>query len=238
MSVVYRHIRLDKNEPFYIGIGKTEKRAYNKHNRNRHWKSIIANTSYRVEILFDDLSWEKAIEKEIELIELYGRKDLGLGTLVNLTDGGESLPGSKNPMFGKKRTDDEKRRISQKLTGSKLSEETKLKISQSGKGRIFSEEHLSKLRGRKLSLNHVEKLKNRVFTTEYRHKLSESMKGNTNGIKGILKQQQDIMRPVMIEGVEYKSITEASNSFGLSHGAVRYRLKSDNEKFVNWNYTI
>ena len=25
MAIVYRHIRLDKNEVFYIGIGKTEK---------------------------------------------------------------------------------------------------------------------------------------------------------------------------------------------------------------------
>jgi hypothetical protein len=189
MSVVYRHIRLDKNEPFYIGIGKTEKRAYNKHNRSRHWKSIIANTSYKVEILFDDLSWGKAIEKEIELIELYGRKDLGLGTLVNLTDGGESLPGSKNPMFGKKRTDDEKRRISQKLTGNKLSEETKLKISQSGKGIKKSPEYIEKIKGRKHSPESIEKMKKRVFTEEHRRKLSESMKGNKNGIEN-LKQYQ------------------------------------------------
>ena len=28
MAVVYRHIRLDKNEPFYIGIGEKENRAY------------------------------------------------------------------------------------------------------------------------------------------------------------------------------------------------------------------
>jgi hypothetical protein len=32
MAYLYRHIRLDKNEPFYIGIGsdKQYKRAYNK----------------------------------------------------------------------------------------------------------------------------------------------------------------------------------------------------------------
>ena len=189
MAIVYRHIRLDKNEPFYIGIGKTEKRAYNKHNRNRHWKSIIFNTPYRVEILFDDLSWEKAIEKEIELIELYGRKDLGLGTLVNLTDGGESLPGSKNPMFGKKRTDGEKKQISQKLTGNKLSEETKLKISLSGRGIKRSPEYIEKLTQRKHSSESIEKMKKRVFTEEHRRKLSESKKGNKNGINN-LKQYQ------------------------------------------------
>lgn len=27
MAIVYRHIRLDKNEPFYIGIGKDEKKS-------------------------------------------------------------------------------------------------------------------------------------------------------------------------------------------------------------------
>lgn len=27
MATVYRHIRLDKNEPFYIGIGKDEKKS-------------------------------------------------------------------------------------------------------------------------------------------------------------------------------------------------------------------
>ena len=91
MSVVYRHIRLDKNEPFYIGIGKTEKRAYSKHSRNRYWNHITKNTEYKVQILFDDLSWDMAVEKEIELIQTYGRKDLGLGTLVNLTHGGEGL---------------------------------------------------------------------------------------------------------------------------------------------------
>ena len=61
---VYRHIRLDKNEPFYIGIGKTEKRAYEKIKRNQFWQNVIAKTDYDVEILFDNLSWEDAGEKE------------------------------------------------------------------------------------------------------------------------------------------------------------------------------
>lgn len=206
MAVVYRHIRLDKNEPFYIGIGKTEKRAYTKHGRNRYWNHITKNTEYKIQVLFDDLSWDQAIEKEIELIQTYGRKDLGLGTLVNLTDGGEGLrnyklsesqlqflrenfAGEKNPMFGKKRTDDEKRRISQKLTGSKLSEETKLKISQSGRGIKRSPEYIEKLTQRKHSPESIEKMKNRVVSEETRKKLSESKKGNKWGVKN-LKQYQ------------------------------------------------
>ena len=59
---LYRHIRLDKNEPFYIGIGtkkefftdfKTEyRRAFEISNRTTYWKNIVNKTSYEVEVLF------------------------------------------------------------------------------------------------------------------------------------------------------------------------------------------
>jgi predicted GIY-YIG superfamily endonuclease len=92
MAYLYRHIRLDKNEPFYIGIGtdkKDYKRAYHKHDRNQYWYNIVDKTPYKVEIMLDNLTKEEAIEKEIEFINLYGRKNLHKGTLCNLTNGGE-----------------------------------------------------------------------------------------------------------------------------------------------------
>ena len=52
MSIVYRHRRLDTFEVFYIGIGKTEKRAYSKKNRNKWWKNIILKTEYSVDGLY------------------------------------------------------------------------------------------------------------------------------------------------------------------------------------------
>jgi hypothetical protein len=87
--IVYRHIRLDTNVPFYIGIGGTIGRAYSKQSRNPHWINITNKTAYRVEILFEELSWNDACEKEKELIRLYGRIDLGTGILVNMTAGGD-----------------------------------------------------------------------------------------------------------------------------------------------------
>lgn len=95
MPILYRHIRTDKQQVFYIGIGENESRAYDKKNRTRVWKNT-ANKGYETEILFEDLTWEQATEKEKEFIALYGRKDLGLGTLVNLTDGGEGTIGYKH----------------------------------------------------------------------------------------------------------------------------------------------
>jgi len=90
---LYRHIRLDKNEPFYIGIGHTDNNKYNrafaKNKRNRFWKNVINNTDYNVEIVYETEIKDDIFEKEKEFIKLYGRRDLNTGTLVNLTDGGE-----------------------------------------------------------------------------------------------------------------------------------------------------
>jgi len=98
MAYVYTYTRLDKNEVFYVGIGSDSKykRAKNKSLRTDYFKKIINKSEYKLDIVFDDLSWEDASLKEIELISLYGRKDLGLGTLINLTNGGEGRLGSQN----------------------------------------------------------------------------------------------------------------------------------------------
>jgi hypothetical protein len=94
MAYIYRHTRKDKDQVFYIGIGTDDKgkhtRAFSK-NRNRYWKRIVDKTDYEVEIIFDDITKEEAINKEIEFISIYGRHDLGFGSLCNLTDGGEGV---------------------------------------------------------------------------------------------------------------------------------------------------
>lgn len=88
---LYRHIRPDNNEVFYVGIGD-EDRPYKKGKyRNTYWRNIVNknNGEYGIDILLDNISWNFAKQKEVEFIKLYGRADLGLGTLVNLTDGGD-----------------------------------------------------------------------------------------------------------------------------------------------------
>lgn len=96
MAYVYRHIRLDKNEPFYIGVGNDAfgyyKRANAKDGRNKLWRDVVNKTAYEVEIMVDYISFDEARMKEIEFIKLYGRKTHG-GILCNLTDGGEGAVG-------------------------------------------------------------------------------------------------------------------------------------------------
>lgn len=103
---VYRHRRLDTFEIFYIGLGnvylehkdsKTSsvfyRRAYNTKGRNNWWKKVVNKTDYQVEILSTNLTKEDACELEEFLIQEYGRRDLGLGNLINMTDGGENNSG-------------------------------------------------------------------------------------------------------------------------------------------------
>lgn len=98
MAYVYKHIRLDTDEVFYIGIGSDDKftRAYSKKRRSKFWKDLTKSIKYKVEIIYNNVSWEEACQKEIELIKLYGRRDLGLGTLCNLTNGGDGVNGYKH----------------------------------------------------------------------------------------------------------------------------------------------
>jgi len=144
VAYVYRHIREDNNEPFYIGIGKELKRAYSKTNRNKHWNSIINLTDYYVDVLFNDLSWDEAKEKEKEFIKLYKRKCDG-GPLCNITLGGEGVLGlihtyeSKikmgKPNKGKIISKKHREIISKVHTNKFVSEETRIKISKSSSGK-------------------------------------------------------------------------------------------------------
>ena len=100
MAVVYQHIREDTKQIFYIGIEldsdkrkATGLRSTKINGRNKFWKNITDKTNYSIEILFNDLTNEESKEIEKYLIKFYGRRDLGLGSLVNLTDGGDGAVG-------------------------------------------------------------------------------------------------------------------------------------------------
>lgn len=132
---LYRHIREDKNEVFYVGIGTkkenvlgihriTYKRAHDNVRRNCFWKSIVNKTLYKIEIICESNNRKFIEEKEVEFIKLYGRRNLNLGTLCNLTDGGE-----RNCGYIPSKEVVEKQR--QRMKGTKASEESKEKMRAS-----------------------------------------------------------------------------------------------------------
>jgi hypothetical protein len=140
MAYVYRHIRLDKNVPFYIGIGTDASfsRSRETTRRNKLWSRIAEKTEHQVQILFDNLTHEEAKQKEIEFIALYGRIDKRLGTLANLTDGGDGTLGA---IVSK-----EKRELFSRVHSGKVtSPEVREKISNTLKSKPRDEEKIAKL---------------------------------------------------------------------------------------------
>jgi len=178
MACIYRHIRLDTNEVFYIGIAKNKKRPYSTYDRNIHWKRIAKKTEYNVEIIIDDLSWENACKKEKEFISLYGRKDLKKGTLCNMTDGGD---GAKNVIFSEQRLIKMSLNAKGELNnfyGKKHTEETLKIIGQKSKGRIKSPEQIEKWKNSKKKYKITEETKNKIRNTLLGKKHTEERRKN------------------------------------------------------------
>jgi hypothetical protein len=180
MAYVYKHIRKDTKEVFYIGIGVRLNRLYSKHSRNNLWKNIVERVGFEYEIIDSNMTWELACELEKKLIKYYGRRDLNEGSLVNMTDGGDGVINRKGWIHseetklkisksnkGRKATDESIKINSESHKGLKQSEETKLKRSKKLKGIPRSEDVK-----RKIGISN----KGRVMSEEQKRKISETLK--------------------------------------------------------------
>lgn len=120
-----------------------------------------------------------------------------------------------------------------KLIGEKISK--KLKGRPSIKKGVPTPKHSewmkenNPFRGKTHSEEHKQKLKeinSKPKSEETKKKISETLKGNKPGN----------MRQVEIGSIVYESLTEASKQLNLSLSTVKNRLKSNSNKFKNWNY--
>lgn len=165
--VFYTYLYRDptrNNEPIYIGKGK-DNRAYdhlkskaNKPLPNRIKKIREFGLEPIIEFLCKNVDEELAFFVEEEAISLYGRKDLGTGTLLNLTAGGDGV--------------------------SNVSEETRKKLSAAAKGRVYDDaykENMSKvMTGKKKTDTHNRNVSKALLghsvSAETRKKQSEAKK--------------------------------------------------------------
>jgi NUMOD3 motif len=136
--------------PYYVGKG-CGGRAF------RKAKKTCPVPTDKLCVTFPGLGMSEidALQLEVFLIYLYGRKDLGTGILLNRTNGGEGTSGAK--ITSRKRV--------------QHSEETKRKMSSVHKGQRKSPEMITKLRARRLSEG-------------TRHKISVANKGKPAHNKG------------------------------------------------------
>jgi len=195
MAIVYIHRRKDTGDIFYVGIGNNVKRAYEIKNRsNKYWKHVVKKYGHDVEILEEGLTWEEACLKEKELIKKYGRKDLGEGILVNMTDGGD---GQSNPSeetrekLKYRRTEEQKEKLRILQLGVKQSDATIQKRIDTGfhKTESYRKKMSDSLSGDKNPMkkehNKIKLRKPKPPRTESHSKaISESKKGKPTWNKG------------------------------------------------------
>jgi hypothetical protein len=184
---VYAHYIPGEDKPFYIGKG-TRKRAYDKTNRNKWWCNIVKKYGLEIKFLFENLNEQEAIDKEIELIKYFGRKDMNTGCLVNLTDGGEGLSGV---IVG----EEARLKISKRHKGRIHSPEECRKLSESRKGMKFTDEHRKNISLAMTGKNigELNAFYGKQHTTDTKQKMSEIRKGISLS-ETTRKKLSDIMR--------------------------------------------
>jgi hypothetical protein len=231
MAHIYRHIRLDKNEPFYIGIGADDlcKRAYDDKatHRSDWWNRIVSKSGYSVDILFEDVTIDFAKEKEKEFISLYGRIDLGTGTLCNQTNGGDGI------------------------NGWKATPKTKLKMSEAAKIRGTAmlntpeiiEKRANSMRGKKRTPIQCERLaawqrgipkhKEQIEKMRATKLLQENVEKSRN--------QPNCKKVLCLDnGVIYRSFAEAGRQLNVERSAISMCClgKRDNAKGLKFIYAL
>lgn len=212
MSYVYKHLRKDNGEVFYIGIGSKPSRINSKRSRNKYWHNIVNKYGMTSEIIEGDLTWEQACEREKYWISYYKRENL-----CNMTDGGEGT-------YGRFLSEETKNKISQSHMGKKLSPDHIKKISDGNKGKPkpkpdgFGDVIREIVKGtiRSDESKKKQSIKTKESLSKIKEKLSERSKGvkNSNSVRYIL------LNTISNEVVEidgYKSVLNYFNTLTNSN---------------------
>lgn len=219
-------------EPFYVGKGTGDRSKLSLLDRESPFKVNKINKIRKSggEIitlkLYENLENIESLDIEKKLINKIGRRDLGLGTLVNQTDGGDGRLKSTHSY-------ETRLKISKTKKDKNLSiphtEETKRYLSDINKGEnnpMFGKKHSDEVKenqslrvsginhpmfGKKHSKSNIEKIKNnRIVNQERINEISRK-----NNSKSILQYD--------LEGnfiKEYESIKIAAMEIGLSESLI------------------
>lgn len=193
---VYIHFRKSDGVPFYVGKGTSRANCKNNfsrarhHHANLHWDNTVNKHGLAINVIMSCKTDAEAGEQEIKIISEIGRLDLGTGTLINLTDGGEGT------------------------CGRTVSVATRTKLSLAFKGRKLSEDWINSIK--EARRNGGNGSVNGKLPEEWKRNLKAAMKrGNEHPMFG---KTTKIARKVVdsLTGTVYPSVGKAAEDFKLN----------------------
>lgn len=128
-----------------------------------------------------------------------------------------SRQGVNNPMFGRKQTDETKKKISEKNKGRKLTKEQ-------------SKKHSERLKGRVLTESWKQKISNSMTGKPHPHKSQNYTKEGLEKMRNLLRQRTGDKHPNSkkvintITGEIWNSITECANANNMTRPQLSYQL--------------
>lgn len=215
MFYVYLHLTEDTNEVFYVGKGKGL-RAYKMSGRNKFWHNVVNKHGFTVTIVEENLTEEQSILLEQKLINEYGRRNLGTGKLVNLTDGGEGLS-------GKIYTDEERELMSSRVKKyyewpenrekrKKIAKEVGNRVEIKEKLRLKAIEQNSSEEFRKMKAENTKNSWNNLETRQRRiEKIKQTRNSEQSKNKTILQLQKTYVGFVSPTGEIYSPVVNLTN---------------------------
>ena len=255
MAYLYKHTKKDTNDLFYFGVGGLNEfdnytRAYALRSRNDLWVNIVNKHGFNVEIIIENSNPKEVLCKEIELIALHGRIDLGTGILANMTDGGDGLYGFSKTTIekrsaklrGKKReqwiVDKIKRVRKMKREHFLLTREKLIYVSPKERKQSITRKIRSD-KGRKQTPEHIEKVKiacknvKHFCTEEHKLKLSLLKKGVPRKPEEIAKMGTNVID--ITTGIIFNTCKEAAITYNLKVTTLCQRLNKNSKLLNNTN---
>ena len=230
-KVVYLHYKKGTNEVFYVGIGNKDRPSQKGSLRSKWWNRVVDKYGYDIQVITKDISYSQAKAIEIALISTYGRMDLGLGTLVNMTNGGDGVSGHIHTK--EVRYSQSKRMIGNKnMLGKKHSQDSKDKMSSSLKGREVWN------KGKKMPVGFSDKMRDlstgRKASIETRNKMSKSKMGYRHSeesierMRSVQSNRSELTKKRMSDSQKGKVISKEAN---LKHIRTKRRKVISDEAY-------
>lgn len=204
----------DKNpdDDNYYGSGTIIRNVISKYGRKNFVKTIIADYSTRLEV----------VNHEKLAITIHQISD---PMCYNIQPGGSTSKGV---------SDEVKKILKEKRQNQIITKESRIKAAETRRNNgkpWFPESHKQKLIKRNTGRKNSDETKEKMRQRKLGVSRSEAVKEQIS-----LNSKQSIK--CFVEGIVYRSVVQVSNTYNLSVGAVQYRIKSNKEKWKEWQFFI